>query len=502
MNTLIISALKSALQSAGLLRTDVLLLAAVSGGADSVALLHGLHLLQSQVPYRLAAVHVEHGLREDSSQQDALFVQNLCETLHIPLFLYHANLQGGMNSAAAEVRARTARQQFFRTALTDCKADALLVAHHRDDQAETVLMRLLRGAGAKGLAAMCVAGPFADALLLRPFLGLPRTALSDALRREGLTWREDESNAEPCSLRNRLRLCVMPLLEEYRPQAAAHMAQAAERLAWDEDCLHALAKDALKNAAVSVLPCCTLDCSALMASPKAVVLRSLRLWYEQGMACAMRSADIEHDDSIPPAPLPSAANVERSLSHTDSVHLYHLLQSDCTGSLNLPHALRAERTSHYLHLLHENGSPIPPCAPHLQQRIQSAQQDYRLGAIRFTLLPAQDSALPTNACTLPLSSALLAKGLLLRCPLPGDMIHPFGAKGKKPLRRYFTDRKVDRPFRATWPVLACGQDILWVAGIGAAEETRLSNPQNAPLLLRLVGSLPYKNTFSAGFQNK
>ena len=169
MNALM-DAVRAAMQDCGLWREDAVLLCALSGGCDSVSLLHALCRLQKEASFRLHAVHVQHGLRGADSIADEQFVRELCVQLNVPLTVANANLSGDMHTPGMETLARERRRQIFEAQMKNLRAHALVTAHHRDDQAETVLMHLLRGSGMNGLCGMQTAAPFGGGLILRPLL--------------------------------------------------------------------------------------------------------------------------------------------------------------------------------------------------------------------------------------------------------------------------------------------------------------------------------------------
>lgn len=199
---------------------------AYSGGLDSSVLLHLLAELRPQFDFGLEAVHVHHGL---SSHADAWAVhcQAVCDALGVPLAVQRVRVEPA--GEGPEAAARAARYGFF----SELDTDILALAHHRDDQAETVLAQLLRGGGARGLAAMPVARFLAGgrAILLRPLLDVPRTEILAWARERDLRWVEDDSNAALHLTRNALRHEVLPLLEARFPGAAATLARAAGRFA-------------------------------------------------------------------------------------------------------------------------------------------------------------------------------------------------------------------------------------------------------------------------------
>ena len=174
----------------------------LSGGADSVALTIMTAERIREGKIRAAAVHVNHGLRGAESEEDERFVRELCKELGISCHVYRANLSGRSDEAAA----REARFACFRQALREAGADGLLLAHNADDQAETFIMRLLRGAGADGLQCMAEEQVTGGIRILRPMLTLGRDEIREALRADGVNWREDSSNRDKAYLRNRIRL--------------------------------------------------------------------------------------------------------------------------------------------------------------------------------------------------------------------------------------------------------------------------------------------------------
>ncbi len=208
------------------LRPGLRLTVAYSGGLDSSVLLHLLTALRPRFDFRLDAVHVHHGL-SSHAEAWAEHCQAACEGLGVPLVVHRVRVEPA--GEGPEAAARAARYRVFAALDTD----VLALAHHRDDQAETVLAQLLRGGGARGLAAMPVARPLAGgrAILLRPLLDVPRSEILTWARERDLIWVEDDSNAALHLTRNALRHEVLPLLEARFPGVAGTLARTASRFA-------------------------------------------------------------------------------------------------------------------------------------------------------------------------------------------------------------------------------------------------------------------------------
>ena len=242
-----------------------------SGGLDSTALLHALATLLETRAQGLRALHVHHGLHSDADAW-AVHCERVCVELDVPLQVLRVQVDRA-SGHGPEGAARAARLQAFRTALnTD---EVLALAHHRDDQAETVLLRLLRGAGGDGLAAMRRRSRLGTLHLWRPFLDLPRTALHDHARAHALRWIEDPSNADARYDRNFLRHRVLPVLAERWPHATRNLALSAALLAEQSQLLAeatAAHLDALQVTAN------VLSLSGLLVEPRTQRARILRMW--------------------------------------------------------------------------------------------------------------------------------------------------------------------------------------------------------------------------------
>ncbi len=221
----LIQQLDQQLHRAGLLPRRARLLVAVSGGADSVALLRLLVDINCSDYWHwtLIVAHIDHGLRGAASRADARFVTALAQTLHLPCVIRRLKLP----KTSSEDTARQARLKSLAAICRNKKCAAVVMAHHADDQAETILMRIFRGTGIDGLAAMSPQSHIAGLTILRPLLDIRRAALRDHLRQIRQPWREDQSNATNQFLRNRIRLQLLPLIESLWPRAVEALCRLA-----------------------------------------------------------------------------------------------------------------------------------------------------------------------------------------------------------------------------------------------------------------------------------
>ena len=205
-------------------------LAAVSGGADSVALLCLLEEAKASLGVKVSCAHVEHGIRGEASQEDMRFVHELCMKMQIPLYVRQVDVPGVMRAKGMglEEAARMLRHQALQDMAQEAGADVIALAHHALDQAETVLMHAARGSDVQGICAM----RHRNGMLVRPLLGESPEALRAYLTAKGQSWREDDTNQDIAYARSRVRYEVLPALERAYPgamQALCRLAQAAQR---------------------------------------------------------------------------------------------------------------------------------------------------------------------------------------------------------------------------------------------------------------------------------
>jgi tRNA(Ile)-lysidine synthase len=213
---------------------------AISGGADSVALLLTLHAANTapreSLGAGLSAAHVHHNLRGEEADADQRFVKDLCINLEIPLHLHHADVPARIAETheTIEEAARAVRYDFFSTLLASGHADSVLTAHTLDDQAETVLMKLLRGAWTEGLSGIHPVVTLAKGKILRPFLQTRRSDIEAFLKQINQPWRTDSTNSDAAHTRNRIRHQILPLLREENPSLDQTLSNLAE-LAREEE---------------------------------------------------------------------------------------------------------------------------------------------------------------------------------------------------------------------------------------------------------------------------
>lgn len=404
-------------------------LSALSGGADSVA----LTLLLIKAGAEVTCAHFEHGIRGADSLRDRDFCRAFCKELHVPLLEDSARVpENRMPGEGLEQAARRLRYRFLRRAKESVGAEWIALAHHMDDQAETVLMHLLRGSGLAGVAGMReLSGD-----LYRPLLGVRKRELLEYLEELGQSYCQDASNWIPDTPRNLLRLRVMPELESAYPGCVEAIARFSAQADRDEAFFDALAENWLS----ARMETGAYGMRVLAQDPGAqpVVSRAMR------QLC--RRAQIPQAESRHVCALTRLLDAPR-------------------GKVELPGGRFAERAGNWLYF------PIASPPPEPTRLIFSGESELP-GLCRVLAKDWEGGPVRDDPFRQALSCDAL-KGAVLRTRRAGDWIQPLGMEGKKLLSDYLIDRSVDRPLRDWTPLIAIGNEILWVVGVGISQKARL-----------------------------
>jgi len=417
--------------------------AAVSGGADSVALLRVLLELREELGIVLAVAHFNHGLRGAESDADQAFVADLARQSGLEFFVGLADVRDHavLNKLSLEAAGRELRYQWFARLATAQRLDAIATAHTLDDQAETVLLKFLRGAGTRGLAGIypeIARDHDQPARIVRPLLGVSRDEVETYLESLGQSWREDTSNLDHRFLRNRVRHELLPLLErEYSPnirQALSGLADLsrAEEAYWYEHVGRELRTRVTTG---------SLDLAGFSYLSLALQRRLLKRFAEENAL----TLDFEHVDQLRRCALGEFTRTELPGGR---------LAVNARGSLEL-RGCRQTAAADY-----EAPLPIPG-----ETRIPE------LGlTLRATIVPeAFGRELPPGEL---LSGDLLGPELAIRNWRPGDRFWPAHSRSEEKLKRLFSEEKIPAEQRSTWPVALRGDDIVWVRGFPVAAAYR------------------------------
>jgi tRNA(Ile)-lysidine synthase len=440
------------------------LLAAVSGGADSMALLYALKAF-APPGFPLSAVHVNHGIRGRSADRDAAFVRARCAELGVPLVEGRLDVPAvaRQKGLAIEMAARRERYAFFRDALQSAGGSAVVTAHTADDQAETVLLKLIRGAGPRGLSGMAPSSNVLGVPVLRPLLAVRRPAVEAYLREQGRTWRTDPTNADTRLLRNRVRHKLLPLLErDYNPGIREALCRTAAVLREEEKWLLPLAEQALAEA---IDPEGRLIAARLAGRNPALVRRVMRMWLVRG-GVPEEKLDFDLVGRLERL-LESAAG---TLGTEAGGHLRIVSEYGCWRLENA--AETRDGALPEAAILAPGTTPLPEWG--LTVRVTPARGFKADPPPGFGRYP----------CRAWVSASLVRKeGLTVRPRRPGDALRlPAGARK---LQDLLTDAKVPRAERSRIPVIASGSLVLWAAGGPVSLCGRVPGPRSASFCLEI-----------------
>ncbi len=455
-----------------LLRPGMSVLVAVSGGPDSVGLLHVLRTLASSWKLSVSVVHCNYGLRGQESEDDEQFVRLLCGRLNIPCTVRRLSL-GSYETAprgSLQERARLLRYRVFRELAAREHIDRVALGHTADDQAETVLLWMLRGAGSAGLSGMPVER---NGLYVRPLLSVTRAALLDYLTSQQVEYRNDSSNRETAYLRNRIRHQVLPVLAALNPAIVQTLGRQAAVLRAEDGHLHELTLAALAQTAQwQPTGEVVFDRAALLRFPLAIRRRVLRE--------VLRQLHPERK-----APLLTTVGVVEE----------RLLRGNRGTRVVLP---AAEVTREHGRLVVRPGRPTGTSpATEYPIRIEMNPMESPTVCwpgtelqIRLRLLPAA-RLVPTSVAEAESASAVFdadrVRGpLVLRTWRPGDWFCPSGMAGhRKKLQDFWTDAKIPRAARQAIPVLESAEGIIWIVGY-RADERFVANAKTSRVLVAEV----------------
>ncbi len=420
---------------------------AISGGSDSVALLHELKERENACGYRLSAVHCEHGIRGEESVEDMRFVQSLCQRLEVPVYLFQEDCveRASKHKESLETAARNFRYDSFAALLRENKVDFIATAHHQNDEAETVLFRLARGSSLAGTSAM----KERNGVFLRPFLTRSKRQILDYLQRKDIPYREDSTNFQTDATRNKLRLELLPKLEEVIPGAAGNIARFAFLAAEDDALLYELSETLLTSEEKGFT----------------VAFSAKKPLFTRACLTAMKSLALEKDYT--------AAHLEA---------IFDLQKSERGARLHLPKNIRAEKTEKgvRLYVYEEEGLPPLPSEKIFDlEGFDGGRYEVKLSSEPF-------ETVGTGWKNLRLDVEKLPKGAVFRFRKEGDHITCFGGSTKS-LKKLFNERKIPVEERGYLPLIADanGGRVYAVCGVEISEQVKVDESTKAVFYILL-----------------
>ena len=439
-----------------LIRPGDHVLAACSGGADSVCMLILLAELRDELRFRLSAVHVHHGLRGEAADRDASFVETLAEKLGIPCSIRHVDVPAFREERrlSVEEAARILRYREVRKAMRELGANRAAAAHHREDQAETVLFNLIRGSGLRGLSGMRPV----NGALIRPMLPFTRGEIVEELEKRGQNWCEDETNESDAYTRNVIRNQIFPAIAKVREDAAGRIAETAELLAETEDYLTGEAEAWCAENAREDRP-------GEIRIPADAFRRLHPVMRREVILFALRK-------------------LEFSLKDRTKQNIVDM-------------ASMAERPTGKRYILHGEGELAREYGDLVLRRSEAPEETLRYSmSARVFPRPADEPIPPGNwenlrdfagkQCTKWFDYGKINQMPVLRTRQEGDRFSTRAGTHKK-LKEYLIDEKVPRELRDRLMLAAADSEVLWVIGMRMNEEYKVTEETGTILEITVTG---------------
>lgn len=438
-----------------MIRAGDCVIAGVSGGADSLCLLFVLLELRRRLDFRIEVVHIEHGIRGSDSLDDAEFVRQLCEELDVSFHLcsYTIPERAAIWRISVEEAARKCRYEAFEEVSLRCGGTKIAVAHHKDDQAETILWNLVRGSGLRGLCGMRPV----NGVIIRPLLDVTRSEIEAYLREKGIAWRTDSTNLETEYTRNKLRHQIIPLLkQELNSQAAAHIAAAGAKLYQAESYLQVVAAAKAAELGERKAEAVWIQRRELLREEVIIQEYILRFWMEQ---LGVGLKDI------------GAVHVEQMLK---------LAAGRSGRAIALPGDRSCRCTGAFLVL-----GKVDETLPDAECTELIIPGEMRFGKWRIIteILPCENQIIPEKKYTKWLDYDTIVDTVRLRTRQLGDYFYLPG--GRKKLKNYFIDEKVLKEERGSILLLADGSHILWAVGYRISDRCKVTKDTKRVLKIQM-----------------
>jgi tRNA(Ile)-lysidine synthase len=459
MNTL--KAVEETIRREQLLEKGAKVVVAVSGGPDSVALLKLLRELAADWELQLIVGHVNHRFRGEESDREAEFVRRLAEDWNLPCEIAHIDVPQVIRSESlnAQVAAREKRYAFLLETAHKHGATKIALAHHADDQAETVLMRLIKGSGPSGLSGMAVKRKEKDVELIRPLLRITKAEILSYCELRKLEYMVDSSNRERKYFRNQVRLDVIPFLRQYNPRLTSAMNRLAEMMRGDDDFLEQQTLEVYRDIVTPEDGRYTFTRQSFISQHLALQRRLIKLILSYL----------------------SASHLEADLADFAKIELVRsAIVQGRTTSLQLQLSERVRFVREYDRIM-LTADPLPA----------AENYEYIIHALPAeTVIPAANAKIRLNILAWPQAGLLRPPGhklevwfdadqvcfpLTIRNRRDGDRMKVQGLNGTKKIKDLFIDEKIAASQRRTIPIVAdAGNRILWIPGVRRSEHAQIS----------------------------
>lgn len=433
----------------------------VSGGPDSLCLLHVLKELCGEYGCSLYAAHLNHKFRGEAADADAEFVREICMEWGIPAFIEAFDVPAYIEETglSPEEAGREIRYRLFDQVSEKVGGNKIAVAHNLNDHIETILMRFMRGSGIDGLKGIeAVRGN-----IIRPLLEIDRSRIEEYCSEKGLNPRIDKTNLESVYHRNKIRLELIPYIEKnFNPNIKMALSRFSGLIKDENDFLET--ETAEKFQGIAELSCdrAAINVPKLTALHTALQRRIIRLCMEK-LASTLNGFDFKHFEGV-----------------------LELAEKSTGAAIILPHKLKAFRSYDEIVLVKDIVKPDKKCYYKLKYDYDNSVETDN-GCITIERKNTKDiGELRGQKDMIYIDPSRIKEGLVLRCREPGDMFAPIGMKGTKKLKEYLIDEKVPREKRDGLELIADGNEIVWIVGGRLSEKYKITDKTTDAVVIKYI----------------
>ncbi|MBE5943659.1 MAG: tRNA lysidine(34) synthetase TilS [Lachnospiraceae bacterium] len=439
------------------------LVVGLSGGADSVCLLCTLHSLRDRLGIGedgLIAVHINHMIRGEEALGDEEFARKLCEKLGIPFRSFSEDIVvlATRQKLSVEEAGRMFRYQCFEEVCKEYGMAKIAVAHNKNDLAETVIFNMLRGSGLNGMAGIQAKRDN----IVRPLLGVTRDKIEEYLGDIGQGYREDSTNQGLDYDRNRIRHIILPAMTEINAKAVEHICHMAEDAKESYQFIHGKAMEKYQNTKTENID-------------KTVVLDINQIYKYNPVL----------QEHVVREALGEVAGLKKDITRKHIMSAVSLIYQDTGKMIELPYGIKARRSYDQLIISnsHKNTDEYS-----IDIKAEGVYDIPNWGELQISFLKnSPDLEVSKKIYTKMADYDKMKDSLCIRTPQEGDYIVIDNSGRTKKLSRVFIDNKIDREKRASWPVVACGKEIIWVLGLRYSEAYKVSQDTTEIIYMKYIG---------------
>ncbi|WP_181951621.1 tRNA lysidine(34) synthetase TilS [Clostridium massiliodielmoense] len=436
---------------------------ALSGGPDSICLLHILYTLKDKLGITLVAAHINHCLRGEAADDDELYVRKICHGLQIPCFVKREDVHkiSKERGISCEMAGREVRYQFFQEVLRKINGNKVAIAHNANDQAETVLMRILRGTGLEGLVGI---RPVRDNIFVRPIINLTRDQIENYCEINKLNPRIDKTNFENIYTRNKIRLELIPYIQKnFNPDVIEVLNRFSDTVKIDNEYINNVAKEKYNEYGEASEDKIILK-GEIFKEHEAVLTRVIRI---------------------------ALKKIKGNLNNLEKNHIYDIIhiQKKSTGKyIMLPNGIRVINNYGDIYIYKEESKQkvqISNKETELNLFEENILTNYKL-KITLNIIKSKDDIKFDKNPLIKYFDYDKIKGVIkLRYRKNGDKFIPFGMNGSKKLKDLFIDLKIPKGKRDSIPLIIFGEDIAWIVGYRISDKFKINKDTNNVLKIKI-----------------